>query len=185
MTRKNLIMPFSMVTLMLGLVAVASWSGCSVGLDPDQPGIYYCESDEDCIQPQYTCDTTENLCVFPGANNPTCVDEDEDGYTVDGNAACPNPGVVDCDDNNSEVNPGEPEICDGEDNDCDEDVDEPVMCDGAADCPSGDAPNGTIFGCGDSSEVCEVKPLKSGTMGCDIILKCVDGSYEELPEMCQ
>ena len=46
-------------------------------------------------------------------------DMDADGYTID---------EGDCDDNDSEVNPGVPEVCDGIDNNCDGRVDEGGTC---------------------------------------------------------
>ncbi len=57
-------------------------------------------------------------------------DNDADGYGDAGAATCaasPPPGFVadstDCDDSDSDVNPGEVEVCDGADNDCDGIVD--------------------------------------------------------------
>jgi hypothetical protein len=43
-----------------------------------------------------------------------CTDIDKDGYAVEGGIC----GAVDCDDNNSTINPGVTELCDGLNNDC-------------------------------------------------------------------
>jgi hypothetical protein len=63
-----------------------------------------------------------------GQNIP-CIDEDEDGYFVEGVGCAP----VDCDDANADVNPGAAEICNGIDDNCDGLVDEGCSsCSGTA-----------------------------------------------------
>jgi hypothetical protein len=67
-----------------------------------------------------------------------CTDQDGDGYGIDvGNGIdCPNGTEEDCDDDNSNVNPGAAEVCDDLiDNDCDglADCDDPD-CDGDPNC---------------------------------------------------
>jgi hypothetical protein len=60
-----------------------------------------------------------------------CTDLDGDGYSVEGGAC----GSIDCDDNNSAVNPGAQEICsDGVDNNCNAIIDSADM--NAVGCPT-------------------------------------------------
>ncbi len=54
---------------------------------------------------------------------PICIDADGDGYGKNGASDCQYPGKKDCDDSNSQVNPGGKEVCDGKDNNCDGYVD--------------------------------------------------------------
>ncbi|UCH45933.1 MAG: hypothetical protein JSV11_04295, partial [Nitrospiraceae bacterium] len=54
----------------------------------------------------------------PSVFGQTCTDGDGDGYGLNGDASCPNPGV-DCDDTRDTVYPGAPLICDALDNNCD------------------------------------------------------------------
>ncbi len=62
-----------------------------------------------------------------------CVDNDGDGFNVTGGEFC---GPIDCNDNNSNINPDANEVCDGVDNDCDDLIDEGFDKDddGVADC---------------------------------------------------
>jgi Putative metal-binding motif len=84
------------------------------------------------------------LVTTVGVNSPTnfagetgavalvCVDGDNDGYGFPGSAECPSGSATDCDDNNSNINPGATEICgDNADNDCNglADCDDPACVD--------------------------------------------------------
>jgi hypothetical protein len=61
---------------------------------------------------------TENAVGCPDA--PVCTDEDGDGFATEGGQC----GPMDCDDRDSNVNPGESENCsDGFDNNCNGDAD--------------------------------------------------------------
>ena len=71
---------------------------CSNGIDDD------CDGDTD---------AADSEC------QQQCVDNDNDGYGVNGASDCTYPGQVDCVDTDYWVNPGRSEICqDGKDNDC-------------------------------------------------------------------
>jgi hypothetical protein len=56
-----------------------------------------------------------------------CVDLDLDGYGLSVSKACPKTGI-DCDDNNTLINPGAVETCDGKDNNCNGQLDEGNVC---------------------------------------------------------
>jgi len=65
------------------------------------------------------------------ANNPEpvrsetlCIDIDGDGYGANGSPGCPQPGEVDCNDNNQAVNPGATEVCNNIDDNCNALIDE-------------------------------------------------------------
>jgi len=62
---------------------------------------------------QNTCGCSQNACT---SFVPVITDNDQDGYDTE----CD----LDCNDANSDANPGAPEICDGVDNDCDTEIDE-------------------------------------------------------------
>lgn len=99
------------------------------------------------------CDGVDNNCddvVDEGCGEPTCVDNDSDGYGFPADASCTY-AQEDCDDVLSSVNPGVAEVCDnGIDDNCDGQIDEgcstctPVAenctdgidndCDDAVDC---------------------------------------------------
>jgi len=53
-----------------------------------------------------------------------CTDLDDDGYSVEGGAC----GVLDCNDDNSKINPSIEEICNNIDDDCDGEIDEEEVC---------------------------------------------------------
>ncbi len=56
----------------------------------------------------------------PADQAPACIDNDKDGYCK--NILGPK-GKLDCDDNDKQSFPGNPEVCDGKDNDCDGNID--------------------------------------------------------------
>ncbi len=65
--------------------------------------------------------STPTKCKFDTSacyNNPTCTDNDGDGYGNPGDASCLNGASTDCNDNNNKIYPNAPEICDGLDNQC-------------------------------------------------------------------
>lgn len=62
--------------------------------------------------------------------NPTCVDNDGDGYGSPGDATCDNGAAEDCNDDNPNINPNAAEICNGVDDNCDGSIDEGFDVDG-------------------------------------------------------
>ena len=82
-------------------------------------------------------------CVFGCSNGAcltsTCVDGDSDGYDTCNPGQIGDDGLpVDCNDNNTLVNPGALEVCNGIDDDCDGVVDEGSnICGGGSMCCSG------------------------------------------------
>lgn len=80
--------------------------------------------------PSYFCPGTE------------CLDNDGDGFAIDGGVC----GAIDCDDNNSAINPGAAEICDDTiDNDCD----------GLSDCDDGECSNALVCQGSAEPEICD------------------------------
>jgi len=75
----------------------------------------------------------------------SCTDADGDGYGSPGDASCPKGAATDCDDNNSNINPGAAEVCDDTtDNDCD----------GRMDCSDGEC--SSLLICNSSvPEICD------------------------------
>lgn len=126
------------------------WTGCTVGFDVDQAGVFPCTSNDDCIQ-GYECSIgdgeAEGVCEEPPPPDeaPPCdkeadpegdIDLDNDGYGTGPNRTnCPQAtrAEEDCDDNDPNVFPGAGERCNGADDDCDTEVDE-FDCQIADDC---------------------------------------------------
>jgi|GEM_PF-6140153 len=129
---------------------------CSVPpMRASQPGD--CRDDIEQINPGAAelCDNLDNNCdeqVDEG-----CDDDDDDycdanfefGANLEGNApiACPL-GGGDCDDDNSDISPGQAEACDSVDNDCNMMVDDGCDVDGDGYCAEGAIADGeTATGC--------------------------------------
>jgi hypothetical protein len=86
-------------------------------------------ADEICDERDNDCDGDIDEDAIDAT--PFFLDEDEDGYGVDGSEtySCEGPGGSatvggDCDDGNADINPYASEICDSVDNDCDGDIDD-------------------------------------------------------------
>ncbi|MGA1796143.1 MAG: C1 family peptidase [bacterium] len=136
-------------------------NNCNGNIDEGLTTTYYHDGDGDgygnldvtieaCSAPDgYVTNSTDcnddNAAIYPGAQElcgngidedcdgedsscEGCTDEDKDGYYVEGGIC----GPVDCNDDNSAINPDAVDICDGVDNNCNEVVDEgtPEVCDG-------------------------------------------------------
>ncbi|QDG51020.1 hypothetical protein FIV42_09835 [Persicimonas caeni] len=116
--------------------AAGIWTGCTVGFDVDQEGVFPCETNDDCIQ-GYVCSETDMVCQKPigTPDAPPCdqegnpegdIDLDNDGYgTGSDRTNCPpSKQAEDCDDTDPNIFPGAGERCNGADDDCDTEVDE-------------------------------------------------------------
>jgi formylglycine-generating enzyme required for sulfatase activity len=100
----------------------------------------------------------------------SCTDADDDGYAAEGGEC----GPVDCDDNNTAMNPGEDELCDGLDNDCDDVVDNggDALCDDGLWCNGQETCGGTS-GC------------QAGTpVNCSDDIGCTDDTCDEINDQC-
>ncbi|MGB3210242.1 MAG: putative metal-binding motif-containing protein [Desulforhopalus sp.] len=153
-----------------------------------------CDDTDGTINPdavENCTDGTDNNCnglvdaLDPNAANCpiNCIDNDGDGYAVDGGEC----GTMDCNDYDAAINPGMEEICeDGIDNDCDGSIDE--GCDITCQDADGDGYQNAFCGgddCNDydptinpsSAEVCgnEVDENCNGASD-DICLTCPDGT---------
>jgi len=64
------------------------------------------------------------------AQQPPCVDTDNDGYGNPGSTSCRNGAATDCNNTDAAINPGATEICNGVDDNCNQQVDEGFDVDG-------------------------------------------------------
>jgi hypothetical protein len=106
--------------------------GCSVCTDNDNDGysleggscgMIDCDDNDAQINPGTAeiCDGVDNNCDYQiDEGCPVCTDNDNDGYSVEGDSC----GMMDCDDDDAQINPGVAEVCDGVDNNCDYQIDE-------------------------------------------------------------
>lgn len=83
-----------------------NFAGLAQGLDNDGNGLY---------------DGNDPAC-----QTVACTDNDSDGYGSNGASTCTNGTAIDCNDNNSAINPGSIEVCDSLDNNCNGQIDEGV-----------------------------------------------------------
>jgi len=82
-------------------------------------------------------------------STPSCTDSDGDGYSTEGGDC----GAIDCNDTNSNINPGATEVCgDLVDNDCDDSIDEEIVCGSTPTCTDSDGDGYSTEG-GDCGEV--------------------------------
>ena len=128
--------------ILLSLCVLLASAGCTVVFDIEQEDIFFCESDDVCID-GYEC-SANNFCVkikVGPIESPDCEDKDGDGYGVGADRSkCQYP-EEDCDDNNPNVHPNNTETCDGVDNSCDGNIDV-FTCPGGAAIECGSAPEG-------------------------------------------
>ena len=99
-----------------------------------------------------------------------CTDEDSDSYAIEGGLC----GSVDCNDSNSDVNPGATEVCNGIDDDCDTIIDNSgdALCDDGVYCNGAETCDG-VLGC------------QAGTaVDCDDSVGCTDDSCNEQTDSC-
>ena len=114
-----------------------------------------------------------------------CTDADADDYTEDGAAGCPNPGFLDCNDNDPNVNPGMAEVPNnGLDDDCDGIVDNSACTDSDKDGYNINNNNVACavdgkYDCDDSTAT--ISPVRAEISGNGIDDNC-DGQIDELGE---
>jgi hypothetical protein len=126
-------------------------------------------TDEISPNTDYSCLYWEDGC---GQAAVCCIDNDGDGYNVTGGIC----GPIDCDDTDSNVNPGATEVCNGIDDDCDGTIDQ-ISCDDANPCTTDDV-------C--TAGVCAGTLICAGTdtsCGCEECIDCdaQDGWYDTGP----
>ena len=145
----------------------------------------FCRVDFDCVEPRHVCDVATNTCLGPQdiPEPGWCIDQDNDGYGVgDDRTECRFP-QEDTDDTDADIYPGADDTCDGKDNDSDGAIDETLECENIADCPRQNLPESAFFRC--IANTCVLKPADTTPPGCDVELSCVDGAYEDVPEICK
>jgi hypothetical protein len=191
MNKRNL--QLSLLVFLVAFVA-GFWMGCSVEFDANEDETYFCQSNADCLDPLFLCDTGRNVCkkISVDQNNRPRVDADGDGYGVgEDRSGCRFP-QEDCDDTNPNVNPGANEVCDGIDNNCDGNVDV-TSCNRDGDCPRNQKDsqgNDVAYSC--SSGQCVAKPViqvcfdpKPACPECNQVLQCRNGVLDVVAETCR
>lgn len=200
------------VTLLAGFIALFGLlSACTVAFEetPTTPGVFKCETDEDCIGPNQICDENKDgtkVCV-EDTGSPDCVDEDEDGWGSSGDlskcGACQNSSDFncfydcckkDCNDDNKAIHPGQVDQCDTKDNNCDGVVDKPgsVGCTDSGDCALSGTPrpqDKTKWICSeiDGTSQCVLIGNFSSPEACRMNSaygKCINGEWTKVPDMC-
>ena len=105
--------------------AVVLWAACTVDFDGSEADVYFCETDEDCVD-HHTCDETIERCI---------VDDSANGNGGNGEIDECDPDELGEDYPLDEPIDGVQERCDGQDNTCDGYVDV-IFCEDSGDCPS-------------------------------------------------
>ena len=145
---------------------IASTATCTLSSKPSAGSLKLgddCNDTSSAVKPSVAletlCDNLDNNC--DGTTDDGC-DADKDGYcnktkTLVGTpSVCFNGTTLDCDDTNSNVNPGKTEMCDGLDNNCNSSTDENCDKDGDKYCDAALTTVGTpsvcTFGGGDCND---------------------------------
>jgi len=151
---------------------------CSVTeFNPSNPE-YKCTTSAECID-GYICSNENNALIeepvcIPFGSVPDCFDNDRDNSFAGPDCATATsdgtPIILDCDDENPNVNPEAFEQCDNLDNDCDDEIDETA--------PSADDPTSSFidsFPCPLTQGVCANATAAVSTCSAGVFTSCTAG----------